>query len=50
MAPLQRVGVCVGAVTRRFCDYRDWDNKCVNVVDKEFAPMVPEGVTPLFRE
>ncbi|OAO18102.1 ribonuclease P subunit Rpp30 [Blastocystis sp. ATCC 50177/Nand II] len=34
-----------------YCDFKDdGEEKRVNVVDKEFAPMVPEGMTPVFRE
>ena len=35
----------------RYCDFKDDSKeKRVNVLDKEFAPMVPEGITPVFRE
>ena len=38
-------------MSRRYCDFKDdGEEKRVNVVDKEFAPMVPEGMTPVFRE
>ena len=37
-------------MSRRYCDFKDDGEKRVNVVDKEFAPMVPEGMTPVFRE
>ena len=31
-----------------YCDFADPDTKSVNIVNKEFAPLIPEGYTPVF--